>query len=406
MLSSYVFAAAFLKLASAASLSGEATFYDGNLNGGACSFTTLPTLPAGVYGTATANWDNSADCGACVSVTGPSGNSITAMIVDECPGCGTNHLDLFSDAFAALANPTTGIIDVTWEYVNCPITAPLQLHNKDGVSAYWFSMQVVDANQAIESLEVSEDGGSTWQPTTRMAYNFFEQSSGFGASVDVKVTSVNGDVVIVNDVSVTSGSSVTASSNFATTGSAAVVASSIASPATSSVVPVMSSVVAPVEVAAPSPTPITSNIPALAPLSTTTAPEDNFVELSTFSPTTLSTIVAAVAYMPSPIAAPAPVFTEVTQSASSIEASYTASAPTYIPAPIFSSSAETNTTAAQSTYYSSVGTTSVYTPLASGSTPSPSSTSTSSYLPVSGASRTVAGLGSLVTLCMGILAVF
>jgi expansin len=62
-------------------LSGEATFYGGNLHGGACSYSTY-TLPAGVFGTALSdsNWDNSGNCGACISVTGPDGNSITAMV--------------------------------------------------------------------------------------------------------------------------------------------------------------------------------------------------------------------------------------------------------------------------------------------------------------------------------------
>lgn len=62
-------------------LSGEATFYGGNLSGGTCSFSTY-TLPAGIYGTALSdsNWDSAAHCGACVEVTGPAGNKITAMV--------------------------------------------------------------------------------------------------------------------------------------------------------------------------------------------------------------------------------------------------------------------------------------------------------------------------------------
>ncbi|TVY86700.1 Expansin-YoaJ [Lachnellula willkommii] len=212
---------AFLTLANAAvlgkrALSGQATYYGGNVAGGACSFSTY-TLPSDIFGTALSdsNWDTSANCGACVSVTGPDGNSITAMIVDECPGCGTNHLDLFPTAFSALATPSTGVIDVSWSYVDCPITTPLQVHNKEGVSAYWFSMQVVNANKAVSTLEVSTDGGSTWQATTRKDYNFFENSSGFGTdSVDVKVTSSAGEVVIVDNVAITTGSVVTAGSNF------------------------------------------------------------------------------------------------------------------------------------------------------------------------------------------------
>lgn len=61
--------------------SGQATFYGGNVQGGMCSFSTY-TLPAGIYGTALSdsNWQGSEPCGGCVSVTGPDGNSIIAMV--------------------------------------------------------------------------------------------------------------------------------------------------------------------------------------------------------------------------------------------------------------------------------------------------------------------------------------
>ena len=72
-------------------VSGKATHYGGNLAGGTCSFTTLPSVPAGLYGTAVGDWNNGAHCGACVSVKGPNGNSITAMVVDKCPECDTTR---------------------------------------------------------------------------------------------------------------------------------------------------------------------------------------------------------------------------------------------------------------------------------------------------------------------------
>lgn len=79
--SSAVFVSAFLTLASAVTLSGEATYYGGNVAGGTCSFSTY-TLPTGIYGTALSdsNWDDAGNCGACVAVTGPNGNTITAMV--------------------------------------------------------------------------------------------------------------------------------------------------------------------------------------------------------------------------------------------------------------------------------------------------------------------------------------
>ncbi|PSR83520.1 RlpA-like double-psi beta-barrel-protein domain-containing protein-containing protein [Coniella lustricola] len=197
--------------------SGEATFYGGNLSGGTCSFTTLSTIPNSLYGTAFsgAMWDDAAECGACVEVTGPNGKTITAMIVDECPECEEGHFDLFENAFLELGTASEGIIDITYTMVSCGITSPIVLANKSGTSAYWFSMQVVNANEAVDSLEVSTDGGSTWQSTTRSSYNFFENSSGFGtATVDVRVTSTSGDVITVSGVSVASEAQATAASNF------------------------------------------------------------------------------------------------------------------------------------------------------------------------------------------------
>lgn len=196
--------------------SGEATFYGGNTDGGMCSFAGY-TIPSGVFGTAlsSSNWANAGNCGACVSVTGPSGEKITAMIVDQCPGCGDNHLDLFENAFTNLAAASVGVIPVSWELVECGITTPISIRNKSGTSAYWFSMQVVNSNVPVEKLEVSTDGGSSWTATERQDYNYFQYSAGFGsAAVSVKVTSSTGKSIVIDNVIAGSEQSFEASSNF------------------------------------------------------------------------------------------------------------------------------------------------------------------------------------------------
>ncbi|EMF15502.1 carbohydrate-binding module family 63 protein [Sphaerulina musiva SO2202] len=200
-----------------ASNSGQATFYGGNTQGGMCSFSTY-TIPSGIYGTAMSsrNWDGSETCGGCIEVTGPNGKKITVMVVDQCPECELNHLDLFQDAFAELADVSKGIIDVTWEYVDCPITTPLQVHMKEGVSRYWFSAQIVNANKRVASMEYSTDGGSSWKSgLTRQPYNYFELSSGTGTdTVAIRAESVDGDRVVVKGVSVTGGNLVKGPANF------------------------------------------------------------------------------------------------------------------------------------------------------------------------------------------------
>ncbi|KAL2010208.1 hypothetical protein VTN00DRAFT_6015 [Thermoascus crustaceus] len=194
---------------------GQVTYYEGDINKGTCSFTGY-TLPAGIFGSALSvnAWDDASNCGACVNIKGPTG-SIKAMIVDQCPSCQENHIDLFQDAFSALASLATGLLNIKYEFVPCDISSPIVLKNKDGSSPYWFSMQVVNANIPVKTLEVSTDGGNTWQQTQREQYNFFNKDGGFGTdTVDVKVTSKTGKVLITKGVKVGSGVSHTAAENF------------------------------------------------------------------------------------------------------------------------------------------------------------------------------------------------
>ena len=98
--------------------------------------------------------------------------------------------------------------------MDCPITSPLELHVKQGASQDWFSMQVVNANRAVTKLEVSTDGGATWQNTQRQDYNFFQSASGFKAgTVDVRVTGSGGKQIVVKGVAVTGNNRITASGN-------------------------------------------------------------------------------------------------------------------------------------------------------------------------------------------------
>lgn len=72
----------FALLASTAlATTGEASFYGGNTQGGMCSFASY-TILSGLDGTAlsSAFWEGSTACGACVKVTGPGNDNITAMV--------------------------------------------------------------------------------------------------------------------------------------------------------------------------------------------------------------------------------------------------------------------------------------------------------------------------------------
>ena len=135
--------------------------------------------------------------------------------MDKCPECDEGHLDLFEDAFKALSPSSSAPLATSYTMVDCGITSPLVLHNKSGTSPYWFSMQVLNANEPVAKLEVSTDGGKSWKPTERQEYNFFQEPSGFKTdTVTVRVTSRSGKTVEVAQVPVKSDSQVKASKNF------------------------------------------------------------------------------------------------------------------------------------------------------------------------------------------------
>lgn len=81
MLSTIALSLLGLVASTATATSGTASFYGGNTQGGMCSFASY-TIPSDLYGTAlsSAFWDGSEACGACVAVTGPGGENITAMV--------------------------------------------------------------------------------------------------------------------------------------------------------------------------------------------------------------------------------------------------------------------------------------------------------------------------------------
>lgn len=79
-------------------------------------------------------------------------------------------------------------------------------------------MQVTEANRPVKSLEVSVDGGKTWQQTQRRDYNFFQKldRKGFGTkAVDIRITSTTSQTIIIKNVNADQGGkSFKASSNF------------------------------------------------------------------------------------------------------------------------------------------------------------------------------------------------
>ncbi|KAL8222979.1 hypothetical protein R6Q57_020378 [Mikania cordata] len=106
-----------------------------NATNGQATFYTPPYVPSACFGyedngdmVLAANSDlynGGAACGTTYSVTCTggtndgvlqpcTGGSVVVRIVDRCPGCGPNEIDLSQEAFAIIANPDAGRINIEY----------------------------------------------------------------------------------------------------------------------------------------------------------------------------------------------------------------------------------------------------------------------------------------------------
>lgn len=178
---------------------GQATYYELATPLVNCSFET-PGLPAHYGALNTEQYATAAHCGACARVTGPNG-TIDIQIVDQCPFdtnpiCYGGHIDLNPPAFAAIGNKIDGIIPITWEFIPCEATGPIEYYFKEGSSEFWTAVQIRNHRYAIASVEYRASDG-TWRDIPRTEFNYFIEEAGMGPPpYAFRVTDVHGGVVV------------------------------------------------------------------------------------------------------------------------------------------------------------------------------------------------------------------
>jgi len=179
---------------------GQATFYEargGGSTNGNCSFAKLP---ANNYYVALGpkEYAAGARCGSYIMVTGPKG-SVRVVVMDKCPECGPNHLDLSKAAFARIADVRDGLVPITWKTVKNPTVPAMSFRFKDGSSQWWFALQVFDHGNQLRSLEVKVNG--SWVKTKRVDYGYWIYQPGAGPGpYQVRVTDVFGQQKVVSGI--------------------------------------------------------------------------------------------------------------------------------------------------------------------------------------------------------------
>ncbi|KAH3757874.1 extracellular endoglucanase precursor [Pelomyxa schiedti] len=181
--------------------SGYATYYDAT-GGGACSFDESDASPLLVCAINSAQYGVATYCGSCLDIVGPSGE-VNVTMVDECPGCSTNSLDLSPDAFKIIAGSlTVGKVKITWNEVPCQVSGMMKYSVMDGANTWWLAIQPRNYPINVEKVWFQSSGSTTWTSLTRQDYNYWVAtvSAGVKIPVSLKLESVNGETVIDKDV--------------------------------------------------------------------------------------------------------------------------------------------------------------------------------------------------------------
>jgi expansin len=188
----------------AGNVSGIATHYvlEGLPN---CSY---PTPPAnGLFvALSPSEYDSAAACGGYLTVTGPSGSSVTVQVIDQCPECASGHIDLSEPAFAELAPLSAGLINVHYQYLtDPPLPGPITMEVKQGSSQYWLALLADNTGNPLASVQVETASGG-WVTLARASYNYWIASSGAGSGpFTVRLTDTQGHTVTVRNIALDPG---------------------------------------------------------------------------------------------------------------------------------------------------------------------------------------------------------
>jgi expansin (peptidoglycan-binding protein) len=192
---------------------GEATFYDAFAQPNACSFPLAPG--ESVVAVALASYAGSAVCGRCLRIYGPR-NSIVSRIVDYCDGPGCRDLDLDEASFAAIADPSDGIVPVAWESASCDVEGPISFAFDPTGNSFFASIQVRNHRYGVDGLEVRTATSAEYTSLTRASYNEFTFSPGtmIESPLSFRVTSRHGEVVTETGIDYAPGTEAAGATQF------------------------------------------------------------------------------------------------------------------------------------------------------------------------------------------------
>ncbi|MEV8505089.1 expansin EXLX1 family cellulose-binding protein [Actinoplanes sp. NPDC051475] len=177
---------------------GKATFFDLAGTVGNCNF--KPPADDLYVALGRTEYSKALSCGSYIDVTGPKGK-VRVKVFDSCPECTPGWLDLSRTAFKKIANPSAGVVPITYRAVpNAATPGPLSITFAKGSSQYWWAILIDNHANPITSVRAKGPGGS-WMTATHVDYNFWliERRTGNGP-FQIQMTDIYGNTATAKNV--------------------------------------------------------------------------------------------------------------------------------------------------------------------------------------------------------------
>lgn len=188
---------------------GDATYYswaaDAAAGEGACGYDVSETGME-IAAIDPTLWAGSESCGMCIQITGPTGDTLDVMVVDQCMTCTPGSLDLSKEGFMAIAGGRKGMVPITWREIECPVSDKgvsfifVYANKKAGMP---FQMRMFNHRHRIRKVErlyESEGPAAKWFKLPRGRTGNFgvpKKKRGMSKPFKMRLTSdVTGEVIV------------------------------------------------------------------------------------------------------------------------------------------------------------------------------------------------------------------
>ncbi|EGC33441.1 hypothetical protein DICPUDRAFT_88764 [Dictyostelium purpureum] len=193
------------------SISGVASYYN-DAGIGACGTQInaktdlIVAIPTSYWTSANPNADPL--CNTKIKVTHGS-NSVVLTVVDKCPTCGPNKIDISESAFILLAGSTVdGIINVTWEFIGTGSSS-----TTTGNSGSVTSGASTTGGGSCQKQVAVASGQGCWDVWTSKCGNLWDENQFYQSNPGVQCTSLKvGQLLCCGKSSASSGTTGSSSS--------------------------------------------------------------------------------------------------------------------------------------------------------------------------------------------------